>query len=151
MLHDCSRSGTYMRTRTCVRARVRGAGGGVGGHVQHAGSGKHTVSVCNDVAGARGGGHENAQGAVRGPGGLVQDAGRGKHAVGVCDDVAGARGRGVEGAEGAGGGVGGPASVPSQNCRSKPCRSIFKSSLSFSCSHASLRCWFIVTTLRLIL
>ena len=60
MLYDCSPLRIHMRTRTCVRARVRGAGGGVFGHVQHAGSGKHTVGVCEDGVGARGGGNENA-------------------------------------------------------------------------------------------
>jgi hypothetical protein len=35
--------------------RAGGAGGGAGGHVQRAASGKHAAGVCDDGAGARGG------------------------------------------------------------------------------------------------
>ena len=31
-----------------------GAGGGAGGHIHRAGSGKHSVGVCDDGVGARG-------------------------------------------------------------------------------------------------
>ena len=70
-----------------------GAGEGVGGHAQCTGLGKHAVfavGVCDDGAGARGGGDgdEVAGGAGGGVGGHAQCTGLGKHAVGICDDGA---------------------------------------------------------------
>jgi hypothetical protein len=71
------------------RPKARTEGGGAGGHVKRAGSGKHAVGVCDDGARARGGGDTSAGGAGGGADGHVQCAERGKHAVGVYEAGAG--------------------------------------------------------------